>query len=164
MWGRPGEPREVKEKRAKVYDPTRRVAICSLLLASLGITELLSAAPEASAAAGFTELGFGKYRLELAQFPTLKRVGAVVTLQLKDGSAIAVLRESASAHGYRVISLTCPHNYATVMRESADQGTGWICTAHGAEFSLPGKVLRGPARAGLYSYPLAVTAKFLTIG
>ena len=164
MWGAPSEPRGVKEKRAKVNDPTRRAAICSVLLASLGFTELLSAAPAASAAAGFTELGFGKYRLELAQFPALKRVGAVITIGLPDGSTIAVIRENSSLHGYRVISLTCPHNYATVMRESADQGNGWICTAHGAEFSLPGKVLRGPARAGLYSYPLAVTAKFLTIG
>jgi cytochrome b6-f complex iron-sulfur subunit len=138
---------------------SRRGAICGLLLASLGVA--MDFAPDAAqAAAGITTTKDGKLQVSLAANKALAKVGGSVIVGLNDGSELAVVRVAPGVKGFVALSLTCPHNGATVMQ----QGNDWICPAHGSEFTLSGKLLRGPARQALSTYPLAATAKTLTIG
>jgi Rieske Fe-S protein len=140
-------------------DISRRSAICGVVLASLGLA--MDFAPDAAqAATGITTLKNGKLQITLAANKALAKVGGAVIIGLSDGSEMAVVRTAPGVNGFSALSLTCPHNQATVMQ----QGKDWICPAHGSEFSLSGKVLRGPARQALGAYPLAATAKTLTIG
>ncbi len=138
---------------------SRRGAICGVVLASLGLA--MDFAPDAAqAAAGISTLKNGKLQIALAQNKVLSKIGGSVIVGLSDGSELAVVRVASGVNGFAALSLTCPHNGATVMQ----QGNDWICPAHGSEFTLSGKLLRGPARQALSAYPLATTAKYLTIG
>jgi len=138
---------------------SRRSAICGVVLASLGLAMDFST-DSAQAATGITTNKAGKLVITLAANKALARVGGSVIVGLNDGSELAVVRTALGVKGFVALSLTCPHNQATVMQ----QGNDWICPAHGSEFSLSGKLLRGPARSALATYPLAATAKTLTIG
>jgi Rieske Fe-S protein len=138
---------------------SRRAAICGVALAGLGLA-MGFGAEGAQAATGITVLKNGKLQISLAANKVLAKVGGAVTVGLNDGSELAVVRTAAGIKGFTALSLTCPHNGATVMQ----QGNDWICPAHGSEFTLAGKLLRGPARQALSTYPLAATAKYLTIG
>jgi len=138
---------------------SRRGAICGVVLASLGLA-MDFGTDSAQAAAGITTTKSGKLQITLAANKALAKVGGTVIVGLNDGSELAVVRVASGVKGFVALSLTCPHNQATVMQ----QGNDWICPAHGSEFSLSGKLLRGPARSGLPTYPLTATAKTLTIG
>ena len=141
---------------------SRRSVICGALALSLGLgADFL---PEAAqAAAGITQLKNGKIQVTLAANKALAKVGGAVILNLNDGSQLAIVRSSAAMKGYSALSLTCPHNFATV----GEVGGKWVCPSHGSNFALDGKFLSSPVRGfrkNLNSFPLAATATTLTIG
>ncbi len=140
---------------------SRRAVLCGVLAASLGIaTELGSTPADASVvAAGITQVG-GKLKIDLAKNKALAKVGGAITITLSDGRTIAVVRQTKSVAGYAAIDLSCTHNGVTVMQ----QGSTWVCPAHGSEFTLPGKLVRGPARTALAKIPFTATAKAITLG
>ena len=136
---------------------SRRGVLCGIALLAVGLTT--EAVQAATTAAGVTQAG-NKLKLDLTKNKALSKVGGVVQIDLSDGSAIAVVRTAAGVKGISAISLSCTHNGVTVMQ----QGTGWICPAHGSQFGLNGKLIKGPARSALQRYPIAATATSVTIG
>ena len=138
---------------------SRRNVLCGVLLAGLGLS--IGTIPErADAATGITVLANKKIQVTLSAYKQLAKVGGSLILSLNDGSELGIVRTKAGVNGFSALSLTCPHNFATVN----EVGNQWICPAHGSTFALDGKLEVGPARQGLTAYPIKATAKYLTIG
>jgi cytochrome b6-f complex iron-sulfur subunit len=136
----------------------RRALLCGAIALVVGVsTDIASAAV---AGQGIKQRKDGKIDIDLSKNPALKKVGGAITIDLADGSSVAVVRTTAGVKGLTVLNLSCTHNGVTVMQ----QGSQWLCPAHGSQFSLAGKVLQGPARTALYKYPSTATLKTLTIG
>jgi Rieske Fe-S protein len=136
----------------------RRALLCGAIAFAVGVsTDIASAAV---AGQGIKSRKDGKIDIDLAKNPALKKVGGAITVDLADGSSIAVVRTAAGVKGLTVLNLSCTHNGVTVMQEGGE----WLCPAHGSRFALAGKVLQGPARSALFKYPSSATLKTLTIG
>lgn len=136
---------------------SRRSVLCGIALLAVGLSA--EGAEAATTAVGATQVG-KKIKLDLAKNKALAKVGGMVQLDLSDGSALAVVRTAAGNKGITAINLACTHNGVNVM----PQGTGWICPAHGSQFALGGKLIKGPARTALQKYPVVATATTVTIG
>ncbi len=137
---------------------SRRALICGAIALAVGVTPEIAQA--AVPAQGITKRKDGKLDLNLAKNPALKKVGGAVTIDLTDGTSVAIVRTAAGVAGLTVINLSCTHNGVTVMQN----GNQWLCPAHGSQFTLAGKVVQGPARTALFKYPSTATLKTLTIG
>ncbi len=136
----------------------RRALLCGAIALAVGLsTDIASAAV---AAQGIKQRKDGKLDIDLSKNPALKKVGGAITIDLSDGSSVAVVRTAAGVKGLTVLNLSCTHNGVTVMQN----GNQWLCPAHGSQFTLAGKVLQGPARTALLKYPSSATLKTLTIG
>ena len=137
----------------------RRSLLCGVALVTLGLAA--NVIPDsAQAATGIKVLKSGKLQVTIAANKALAKVGGAVILQMQDGSELGIVRTAPGIKGFAALSLTCPHNGATVL----EQGNQWLCPAHGSLFSLSGALIQGPARQALSKYPLAATAKYLIIG
>jgi len=136
----------------------RRALLCGAIALAVGVSP--SIAEAAVPAAGITQRKDKKLDLDLSKNPALKKVGGVVTIDLNDGSSVAVIRTASGVKGLTVLNLSCTHNGVTVMQN----GNQWLCPAHGSQFTLAGKVVQGPARTALFKYPSTATLKTLTIG
>ena len=136
----------------------RRAVICGAIALAVGVTPDIAAA--ATSAVGITQLKSGKLSVDLTKNPTLKKVGGVVTIDLANGSSLAIVRTAAGVKGLSVLNLSCTHQGVTVEQN----GSKWLCPAHGSQFSLAGKVVQGPARTALFKYPSSATLKTLLIG
>jgi Rieske Fe-S protein len=135
----------------------RRAVLCGAVALALGVrTDIASAS---SPAVGVKQVG-KKLQIELAKNKVLAKVGGAATIDLSDGTSIAIVRTAAGSHGFVAINLSCTHQGVTVVQ----QGSSWVCPAHGSTFDKSGNVLRGPAGQALYKYPVAATAKVVTIG
>ncbi len=132
--------------------------LCGAIALAVGVAPDVASA--ASAAKGVTQLKNGKIQVDLAKNPALSKVGGAATYDLADGSSIAIVRTAAGVKGLMVLNLSCTHNGVPVMQE----GSEWLCPAHGSKFSLAGKVIQGPARSALFKYPSSATSKIITIG
>jgi Rieske Fe-S protein len=136
----------------------RRALLCGAIAFAVGVsTDIASAAVVGQ---GIKSRKDGKLDIDLAKNPALKKVGGAITIDLADGSTVAVVRTAAGVKGLTVLNLSCTHNGVTVMQEGGE----WLCPAHGSRFALAGKVLQGPARTALFKYPSSATLKTLTIG
>ena len=135
----------------------RRAVLCGAMAVAFGLSSDIASA--STSAVGVTKVG-KKLQLTLAKNKSLAKVGGAVTVPLSDGSTVAVVRTTKAANGFVAINLSCTHQGVTVEQ----QGSKWICPAHGSEFDSAGKVLRGPANSALFKYPVAATAKVVTIG
>jgi Rieske Fe-S protein len=136
---------------------SRRAVLCGAVALAVGVAPDIASA--SSPAVGIKQVG-KKLQLDLTKNKSLAKVGGAVTIDLSDGSSIAIVRNAAGNKGLVALSLTCTHNGVTVMQN----GNGWLCPAHGSEFGLAGKLMRGPARSNLFTYPITATAKVATIG
>jgi Rieske Fe-S protein len=136
----------------------RRALLCGVIALAVGVSPTIAEA--AVPAAGIKQRKDGKLDIDLSKNPALKKVGGVVTIDLNDGSSVAVVRTAAGVKGLTVLNLSCTHNGVTVMQN----GNQWLCPAHGSQFTLAGKVVQGPARTALFKYPSSATLKTLTIG
>ncbi len=134
---------------------TRRALLCGLTVATLGII------PEAAqAAGGITQPSPGKIRVDLKVNKALAKVGGVVTIPLSNGATIALVRTALGVKGFTALDLSCTHQGVTVQ----EQGSKWICPAHGSQFALNGKLVNGPARSALQKYPVSATSAAVIIG
>jgi hypothetical protein len=135
----------------------RRAVLCGAVAVVLGLsTDIASASVPAI---GVKQVG-KKIQIALAKNKSLAKVGGAITIALGDGSSVAIARISSAVNGFVAINLSCTHQGVTVEQ----QGSTWICPAHGSTFNTSGKVLRGPANQALFKYPIAATAKTVTIG
>ena len=132
---------------------TRRALLagtCGLLLAGV-------AAAPAEASTAVRTLPDGRLAVHVNRIPELAQVGGAVSVGSVKGTPVAVVR---TATGYKAMSLRCPHQGVTVKRDA----TGWLCPAHGSEFTSTGALELGPATRGLSTVPSALRRGTLTIG
>ena len=73
-----------------------------------------------------------------------------------DDKLLLVKRDDGS---YNALVLNCPHKNGPV-KEDAE---GLVCDWHGSRFDLEGKVLKGPSKKDLKSYPATVTGETVQI-
>jgi Rieske Fe-S protein len=142
---------EGAETQPAVSRRTVLAAACGALL--LGA----AAAPPAAASSTIRPLPDGRLAVKVGSIPQLARVGGAVAVGSVKGTPVAVVRTST---GYRAISLRCPHQGATVRRDA----TGWVCPAHGSEFSPSGALELGPALRGLSTVRSSFKRGTLTVG
>lgn len=136
---------------------SRRALLCGAALLAVGLTS--ETAEAATTAVGATQSG-NKIKLNLAKNKALSKVGGMVQIDLSDGSSMAIVRTAAGAKGITAINLACTHQGVPVKQ----QGSGWICPAHGSKFALNGKLEQGPARNALQKYPVSITGNSILIG
>lgn len=134
---------------------SRRGVICGVTALSLGFL------PEtAQAATSVIKTKDKKLSISLKANKVLAKVGGVVTVDLANGSTLAVVRTAVGLQGFTALNLSCPHNGITVMEVDKE----WVCPAHGSEFALNGKLKRGPARTALMKYPIKATSSAVIVG
>ncbi|CAB4871039.1 unannotated protein [freshwater metagenome] len=136
---------------------SRREVLCGVALLSLGTAISLDSAV---AATGYKVLASGKVEVDIAANPAIAKVGGVLRIDDVKGKSIAVVRTSTAKTGYKAIDLSCTHQGVPVEQSSA----GWMCPAHGSQFTLAGKKISGLARGPLKNLTIAVTPTKLTIG
>ena len=135
---------------------SRRQLICG------GAAIAALASTPAIAASGIKNLPGGKTQVSLAANKALANVGGVVELTIKKYGKVALIRTSASAKGFAVINLSCPHAGVIVQQNNG----GWVCPGprgHGSEFGLNGAVKVGPATSALRPIKFTATSKAVTI-
>jgi len=135
---------------------SRRQLICGgAAIAALATTPAI-------AASGIKNLPGGKTQVSLAANKALANVGGVVELTIKKYGKVALIRTSASAKGFAVVNLSCPHAGVIVQQNNG----GWVCPGprgHGSEFGLNGAVKVGPATSALRPIKFTATSKAVTI-
>ncbi|MBK9175301.1 MAG: Rieske 2Fe-2S domain-containing protein [Flavobacteriales bacterium] len=85
----------------------------------------------------------------------------------KDGSAIVKadglsnkLMISKRADGsFSAVELNCPHKNGPLK----EKGGQLVCDWHGSAFELDGKLLKGPSKSGLKSYPVEAEGTMLRV-
>jgi len=135
---------------------SRRQLICG------GAAVAALATAPAFAASGIKNLPGAKTEVSLAANKALANVGGVVELTIKKYGKVALIRTSASAKGFAVVNLSCPHAGVIVQQNNG----GWVCPGprgHGSEFGLNGAVKVGPATSALRPIKFTATSKAVTI-
>ena len=120
------------------------------------------ASTPAIAASGIKNLPGGKTQVSLAANKALANVGGVVELTIKKYGKVALIRTSASAKGFAVVNLSCPHAGVIVKQNNG----GWLCPGprgHNSEFGLNGAVKVGPATSALRPIKFTATSKAVII-
>ena len=135
----------------------RRAVLCGAVAIALGVSADIASA--SVPAVGIKQVG-KKLQIDLAKNKALGKVGGAVTIDLSNGTSVAIVRTSAALKGFTAMNLSCTNQGVTVVQ----QGSTWVCPAHGSTFSTAGKVVRGPANQALFTYPVTATAKTVTIG
>jgi cytochrome b6-f complex iron-sulfur subunit len=101
----------------------------------------------------------GQTTLKVSDYAALGTVGgiALVTIQ---GAPFAVVRTGTSS--FVTLSRICPHQGSTVNQN----GSGFLCPNHGAQFNASGTWIGGQSTSSLRSYATAydATAGTITIG
>ena len=136
----------------------RRAVVCGAAAVAFGLLTNDGALASVNAL-GVTQVG-SKLQISLAKNKVLNKVGGAVTINLSDGSQVAVVRTGAGTSAFKALNLTCTHQSATV----AQSGNNWVCPQHGGTFSLTGSPISGPVNRALYSYPVKATKTTVTIG
>ena len=129
----------------------------SILVAACGVLALGATAMPAAADSNVRQLADGRLAVRVNRIPELARVGGAVKVGTVKGTPVAVVR---AAGGYRAISLQCPHQGVPVVRDES----GWVCPAHGSEFTATGALELGPATTGLRRVPSSLKGGTLTVG
>jgi cytochrome b6-f complex iron-sulfur subunit len=135
---------------------TRR-ALLAGACAGLALGVAATTALPAAADANVRQLPDGRLAVRVRRIPELGRVGGAVRVGTIDARPIAVVR---IASGYRAISLVCPHQGATVVKDA----DGWVCPAHGSEFTPTGSLVLGPATRDLPAVRSVLNKGVLTVG
>jgi len=97
--------------------------------------------------------------ITVASYPALATTGGVAIVSLS-GTRLAIVRTDAST--FLALSLVCPHEGGSINQN----GTGFLCSKHGARFSSTGTWLGGQRTTNMRSYATTYDASTgtLTIG
>jgi nitrite reductase/ring-hydroxylating ferredoxin subunit len=106
-----------------------------------------------------TAPGSVSFSFRLSDYPALNTVGGVALVS-PGGAPFAVVRTGAST--FETFSRICPHQGGTVN----PSGSGFLCSRHGALFSLSGQWIGGQPTSNLRSYATAYNAStdLVTVG
>jgi cytochrome b6-f complex iron-sulfur subunit len=112
----------------------------------------------AAAVAGTsTAQASGTLRVQLSQFPALKKVGGIALVGNLGPTPVAVVRTARNR--YVALDRRCPHAGGVV---NASRG-GWLCPAHGSTFDLDGDKVSGVTPSGLRKLKSSLSGGSLTI-
>jgi Rieske Fe-S protein len=112
----------------------------------------------AAAVAGTsTAQASGTLRVQLSQFPALKKVGGIALVGNLGLTPVAVVRTARNR--YVALDRRCPHAGGVV---NASRG-GWLCPDHGSTFDLDGDKVSGLTPSGLRKLKSSLSGGFLTI-
>lgn len=124
------------------------VAAAAIVLAACGDKEFLAGPPRLNAT------------IKVGDFPALANVNGAVAIVLDD-KPIAIVR--TGANNFLALSRTCTHQSGLIVSNNSG---GWICTGHGAQFSLTGDWTGGQTTWDMLRWPTSynATTDILTIG
>ena len=129
----------------------------TLLVVACGVLAVGATAMPAAADSNVRTLADGRLAVRVNRIPELSRIGGAVYVGTVKGTPVGVVR---AAGGYRAMSLRCPHQGVLVIRDES----GWVCPAHGSEFTAAGALELGPATTGLARVPSSLKGSTLTVG
>ena len=129
----------------------------ALLTATCGVLALGTVTTPAAADSNVRTLADGRLAVRVERIPELSRVGGAVRVGAVKGNPVAVVR---TPRGYQAMSLRCPHQGVPVKRDDS----GWVCPAHGSEFTAAGALELGPATTGLARVASTLKGGTLTVG
>jgi cytochrome b6-f complex iron-sulfur subunit len=89
--------------------------------------------------------------IPLDKVPPIKNVGGSVVIKVKDKPLLLVRDTPGEVRAFDPI---CSHKQCVVQYQSAAHNLN--CPCHSSQFSLDGKVSRGPAKQALTVYPAAI--------
>ena len=135
---------------------TRR-ALLAGIAGACGALGLVATAIPAAADSAVTRLPDGRLAVSVKGIPELARPGGAVRVGTINNRPVAVAR---TGNGYRAMSLACPHQGAIVTRDA----DGWVCPAHGSEFTSTGGLVLGPATRGLSTVRSRLNGTTLIVG
>ena len=99
----------------------------------------------------------GTLRVQLSQYPALKKVGGVALVESPTGTYIAVVRTGRTK--YVALDRRCPHQGAIV----GQRGREWVCPLHGSRFDIDGDKVSGITPTGLRTLRTSLNGGVLTI-
>ena len=99
----------------------------------------------------------GTLRVQLSQYPALKKVGGVALVGSLNGSSIAVVRTGRTQ--YVALDRRCPHAGGIV----SQRGREWVCPLHGSRFDIDGDKVSGITPTGLRTLRTSLNGGVLTI-
>lgn len=85
--------------------------------------------------------------LKLGADSPLNKVGGFETIETKAGKVIVVRTGDGE---FKAFSAVCPHKGGPISYDETSKQL--VCSWHGSEFDMNGKVVKGPARANLAAY------------
>ena len=129
----------------------------TLLVAACGVLAVGATAMPAAADSNVRTLADGRLAVRVNRIPELSRIGGAVNVGTVKGTPVGVVRAD---RGYRAMSLRCPHQGVLVIRDES----GWVCPAHGSEFTAAGALELGPATTGLARVSSSLKGSTLTVG
>ena len=94
---------------------------------------------------GVTAPFSGNASLNVSDYPALASVGGIALVTL-NGSPLAIVRDSTTS--VLALSRVCPHQGGSI----TTSGSGFLCTRHGARFSLTGQWQGGERTSNMRSY------------
>ncbi|MFM1965076.1 MAG: hypothetical protein RL134_801 [Actinomycetota bacterium] len=99
----------------------------------------------------------GTLRVQLSQFPTLRKVGGVATVGSLNGVQVAVVRTGRSK--YVALDRRCPHAGGIVTQS----GNQWVCPLHQSRFDIDGDKVSGVTPSGLRRLKTSLAGGTLSI-
>ena len=129
----------------------------TLLVVACGVLAVGATAMPAAADSNVRTLADGRLAVRVNRIPELSRIGGAVYVGTVKGTPDGVVRAD---RGYRAMSLRCPHQGVLVIRDES----GWVCPAHGSEFTAAGALELGPATTGLARVSSSLKGSTLTVG
>jgi Rieske Fe-S protein len=123
------------------------LAAAALVLAACGDKEFLAGPPRLDAT------------IKVGDFPALADVNGAAAIVL-DNKPVAIVRTGATT--FLALSRTCPHQGGLIVASSGS----WVCTGHGAQFSLRGDWTGGQTTFDMLRWATSynATTDILTIG
>jgi Rieske Fe-S protein len=124
------------------------LAAAAIVLAACGDKEFLAGPPRLNAT------------IKVGDFPALANVNGAAAIVLDD-RPIAIVRTGATT--FLALSRTCPHQGGLIVSTNAGS---WVCTGHGAQFSLTGDWTGGQTTWDMHRWTTSynTTTDVLTIG
>ena len=96
-------------------------------------------------------------RVQLSQFPALKKVGGAASVGTLNGIPVAVVRTARNK--YVALDRRCPHAGGIVQ----PSGNQWVCPLHQSRFDLDGDKVSGVTPSGLRKLNARLSRGVLTI-
>lgn len=157
MQNDPSAPCGSCSARSAAGEPTSGIARRTFLVQSAMVAAAVALAACGAAGTDATAPSLsGTTTLKVSDYPSLATVGGVALVTIAS-NPVAVVRTGTSS--FVALSRVCPHQGSTVNQN----GSGFLCPNHGAQFSSTGTWVGGQQTNSLRSYTTTYDAAAGTI-